>query len=386
MGNIITYIETCWDSFEERPFNEVDSLVLAQFSYINLPEVAKRPVNTPALPYLRDLMRAEYFEEMFAKVPYTEDVRKLVYAMVASPRFRNIRLGGYINNIDEGRFMQFSAATFLLDEKTAYIAFRGTDGTFIGWKEDFNMSFELPVPAQVAAADYLEATAQQWNGELMVGGHSKGGNLAVYAASVVPMEVQSRIKQVYSHDGPGFRPEFLENEGFLRVLDRINTTVPQSSIVGMLMERKEEYSVVKSTGVSLTQHNPFTWVVTAGEFEYLGEITKNSRMLDDTISKWLLTVSDEERKQAVDVLFEALSVSKATSVTDFTAEWQKNIPAVLGSVRNLSPETRGFLSMVLKQFAAIAVKNLPFAPKQQAPTIAQSSDATQENAPDKDKA
>ena len=254
-GGIIDYARTHLDTFTERPLGAVDSLILSWASYLRLPEELAA-ARGPEGVRIAELHRAEYFEDYVRGVLQPEQGLALLTAMTASPRFRDVRLTRYTSRTDADVEMQFSAMTFLLPDGAAYVAFRGTDSSLVGWKEDFNTSFECPVPSQVEAADYLAAVAGDLDGGIITGGHSKGGNLAVYAAATVAPEVRERVVRAYSHDGPGFLPEVLATSAFVEVAPKVCKTVPQSSVIGMLLEQQEGYRVVRSRRPMLWQHDP----------------------------------------------------------------------------------------------------------------------------------
>jgi hypothetical protein len=201
--------------------------------------------------------------------------------------------------------------TWLLPDGMALITYRGTDTTLTGWKEDFNMSFQTCVPAQEKALWYLEAFARVYPDlPLTVAGHSKGGNMAVYAATRCQPELRERVRAVHNHDGPGFQAEILREPGYREVLPKVRTFVPQSSVVGMLLEHEEPYTVVKSRQVSLLQHDPYSWEVLGGDFIRVEEVDENSRHLDATIKTWLAQTSIQERSEFVDAVFELLSLGE----------------------------------------------------------------------------
>ena len=248
-GNIVSYAERAFDTFDERPFSSVDSLILAWFSYFHLNGAFEGAAAGEALALTR-LYRSELFDEMFRDFWDAPSTLRLFAAVTASRRFRDMRALHYVESFDSAEEKQFAAVSFQLTDNLAYVAFRGTDSSLIGWKEDFSMAFKSPVPAQESAARYLSDTAKHLRGALLVGGHSKGGNLAVYAAAECDRAVQDRIVRVYSHDGPGFLESVLQSDAFRRIADRIEKTLPQSSVVGMLLEHQERYSIVRSNRVS----------------------------------------------------------------------------------------------------------------------------------------
>ena len=261
MGNITDDIRQHFDTFAELPFTEADSLALSQLAYARMPdnvpryhENAETADGMIATVPIHDLLRAECYDDMFGKVWSPSMNVDLLRAMSESPRWRNLRVGAYVDEFDAETTKQFSACVFELGNGTLYVAFRGTDSSIVGWKEDFMMAFRRPVASQEAAARYLTELAGHWAGPIMVGGHSKGGNLAVYAAANVPSEIQERITVVYSHDGPGFDEAFFDEDGYVRIASKIHKSVPGSSIIGMLFETREHvevgYTVVSSDGAA----------------------------------------------------------------------------------------------------------------------------------------
>jgi len=201
--SIIDYAENQMERFDTAKFNPADSLVLSQFAYIYFNDVVPGLDDQNASVRIADLLKAEYIARMLHNVRDPKSNHRLLFALGMSPRFRDIRMCCYADSLDVTEQKQFSAVTYLLDDETAYVAYRGTDATFVGWKEDFNMAFILPVPAQQEGICYLNAVAERIPHKLMVGGHSKGGNVAVYSAMGCQPSVGDRIVRVYSHDGPG---------------------------------------------------------------------------------------------------------------------------------------------------------------------------------------
>lgn len=358
---IIDYVKTEMRTFAEHPFHEVDSLVLSQFSYIHLGNLIAPPsagiVRKPLT--LQQLYRAECFPHFFADQPDALRNRRLLAACAASPRFRDMGIAYYEEDFDETCEKQFCAMTFFISADTAYLAFRGTDASLIGWKEDFNMAFLTPVPSQEAALNYTLSVAKLVRGQLMLGGHSKGGNLAVYTAMMSPQHLQNRIVSIYSHDGPGFRDNIFESDGYLRIKNRIHKTLPQSSLVGMLLEHQEDYAIVESTAVGIIQHNPYSWVVRGGNFVRLTTLTSSADYLNRTLSEWLSGLSNEQREQFVDALYSVISATDLTSFTELRDNWQTEISVLIENMKNMDEPTRRILHETLRSLMHMAVKNLP---------------------------
>ena len=359
MENIINYAEKEISTLNEKEFNAVDSLILAQISYILLNNLVGC-INSNREPVkFKDLLKSELFPKMFDKVPYEESTKQLLFYLAASPRFRDIRINYHISKTDPISEKQFSATTFILNNTSAYIAFRGTDYSVVGWKEDFNMAFTTPVPSQIEGVEYLNTIAKLIPHSLYVGGHSKGGNIAVYAAMNCNYRVAPRIIKIFSHDSPGFRKEIIESDAFNKIKDKIHKTLPHSSLIGMLLENHEDYYVVKSNEFGgIKQHNPFSWEITNSDFIYVEKISHGSKYTSDVLHKWLSDVSDEKRKLFIDALFDILSSTKSESFIDISQNWKENIPLIWDSIKNIDGETKSMLIELIKELTSLYIKNL----------------------------
>ena len=355
--NFLTYVRGRMDTFAERPLCSVDSLVFSWLSYARM-GVSQDRACTPEGIALHELLRAEDFEHMFGTSWDPQGSRDLLFAVCASPRFRDTRLTDFCFKTDHATEEQFAAMTFRLPDGSLYIAFRGTDSTIVGWKEDFNMTFLRPIPAQGEAAAYLNEVAGATDGPLYVGGHSKGGNLAVYAAAMLVPEHRSRLKRVFSHDGPGFQRAFVADEAYRRIEPIMEKTLPKSSVIGMLMAEGDSYTrtVVESDGFSLLQHNPFLWAVDvdACAFVEADGLSVSSRYLDRTLDAWLDKYGLDERERFVDALFDVIRVTGANRFGDIVDNRKVAVPLMLDATEKLDPEVRAFVKDMFVSFAKTA--------------------------------
>ena len=308
-GTIIDYVAWRGDlTFEHSPWGEIDAVIAAMVAYANLGE-NELVFGSGRTLKLADLAGSDVLER-YPQEGIGDSVKirdRFLTDLACSRRFQDITVLDQVNDVDASRDIQFSAMTLDVPGVGIVIAFRGTDPSLVGWKEDFMMSYESPVPAQAAAVAYLERAAAQRPGDLYVTGHSKGGNLAVYAASHVSVEIQARLKTICSFDGPGLDDETMASQGYLNIRDRIHSVIPDESVVGLLMHYHPDYRVVESTATSLFQHEPFTWKLLGKEFVERAQVSLQSRVLDQTMHEWLSTCSKQERKifvQAVFSLFE----------------------------------------------------------------------------------
>ena len=318
-------------SFETIPPCEVDNLIFSIIAYIDLSGTVTEdfPKKRPAalLNATRNFLRSQSGTIIDLGLIIPRETATLLVRASKTARFGLVRPVCYVNRICDEQQKQFCAVSFLLPGGDTFVAFRGTDDTLVGWKENFNMSFMHPVPAQEEAVRYLEYIARHTEGKLYVGGHSKGGNLAVYSAVKASDAVKDRIVAVYNNDGPGFDRSFIEGEDYLAMRDRIYTLVPQSSVVGMMLEHEERYTVVKSTSSGLMQHNGLTWVVMGGAFIKLDSVDEQSKLIDSSLKSWLADISIEDRERFVDELFEALSSTNAKTLSELGADKRKLIKA-----------------------------------------------------------
>ena len=357
MANMMDYIDWRGDlDFSEAPLNEVDNLILSTICYVDFENIVSSSFNNPILLHTaaRKYLLRHRGEKAYLGAIVPPQIIALMAKASKSRRFGSIRVCGYINHISDENQTQFSAITYLLDEKHIFVAYRGTDDTIIGWKENFNMSFMHPVPAQLEALSYLEGVAEERRENIYVGGHSKGGNLAVYAVVKSKSEARDKVICAFNNDGPGFTREFMESIEYESIRQNIRTLIPQSSVVGMLLEHEENYEVIKSSETGILQHDPFSWELLGGSFIHLDTITDESKFIDKTIKDWLSEMSAEDREIFVDNLFESLSNVDAKTLTDLNSDRKK----ILKAWNGLDAETRSTVFKYIKLLVKEKTKNI----------------------------
>lgn len=380
-GNIIDYARTRTGSFDERPFNDVDALVLASLAYQTMPDAVptladwerrygtttarwrtlmsdpktalRHPLNSlralrqPDFPTttLADAAADLHPQDFDHNAGYTgladpKLTEALFAAMARNPRFSSIHVGAVDERFSREHQTQFAAMTLLLPDGTLVVSFRGTDTSFVGWKEDFNMAFQYPVPAQQLAADYVTRVARLWQGDLVLLGHSKGGNLAVYAALQAGDDVLPHIRRVYSLDGPGFPADVVAGDRYRAVADRIVKIIPDSSIVGMILDSPEDCMVVKSNEYGPMQHLAFSWQVDRDQFVTVPEVSATSREFKRSLDRMLAGMTPDQCERVVDALFKVLAASDEHGLIGLMEAGPKTIPAMLGAFAGLTDEER----------------------------------------------
>ncbi|AUD90508.1 MAG: DUF2974 domain-containing protein [Bifidobacterium breve] len=396
MTGIIDYARTELRPFSELPFNEIDALIIATLIYEDVANIcptlmldeqqqsgsfatrirAFEPEH-PLIwlkglwhPAMESISLEEANQELHRSIDTSEDDKPHEAQMVSvidphlthtlfeeagnNPRFAGIRLGAVVEHVNRGEQTQFAAATFQLPDGrnrrnpthkgTMVLSFRGTDDSLIGWKEDFNMAFQYPVPAQRAASAYLDTVARLWDGPIVLVGHSKGGNLAIYAAMNADAKVQNRIRHIYSLDGPGFPSEIVTSPAYRRIQPKVTKIVPSSSIVGMIFETPEPCRVVSSDSDGIMQHSAFTWLVDGDQFVTEPDLSSSSQLFNEELNHWVGALTPEQRERAVDALFTVLHSNGATTFSEVMGNFPASIPSMLGAFVGLTPEDRRHLA------------------------------------------
>ena len=355
MADIFDYINWRGDlSFNQAPFNEIDNLILSRVSYFPFDNIVE---NDETITMNEAYARFKKLDSGKARILLEKDV-DLFPALAHSNRFGNLYLKKFVSKTDYQEEKQFSAITIVIPDGTSYVSFRGTDNTLVGWKEDFNMSFMKLVPAQADAKNYLNELAAQTAGNFRVGGHSKGGNLAIYASAFCDESVQKRIIEVYNNDGPGFFEEITETENFLRILDKIHTYIPQSSIIGRLLNHAEKSTIVESTQVGIYQHDLYSWQVLGNRFVVMNELSNESEFINKTLKEWLKGLTEEQRKKFWVALFEILSSTNAETLSEIKENWFNNSKVIMSTYKNLDDESKGVIIKTTKALFDVMKENL----------------------------
>ena len=343
MSNLYDYLAWRGDlTFGNAPLSPVDALAFSMLAYIRLqPFVPADPTAEPVR--LSDAAKA-YFEALAAagKAPDANDA--FFRAMADTARFGSLRLLGAQREFDKEDGIQFSAISVLLPGQNIFVSFEGTDGTLVGWQEDFRMSYECPVPAQLRAVEYLRAVAAAHPlRRIFVGGHSKGGNLAMFAAVHSGPAFRYRIRTVFNNDGPGFCDDTLSSAEYLEIRDRIRTFLPQSSIVGVLLEHDTNYKIVKSSAKGLAQHDALSWEVQGADFVYTTERTAFGQQTEAIIDRFVSDLSPARKRQFSEALFTILESTNQDTIAGIAGNKLQSLRSIVRSFGNLEPEVRDVL-------------------------------------------
>ena len=402
MSNVIDLLRNDFSTFAQRKFNAVDSLILCELSYINMPTSVPKYCDNPkdiSTVSINELLRIEDYSSMFSSGSPKVDKfrRKLLLAVASSPRYRGIRVGEYLerfdeSNIDESLEQQFAGVTFDLSNcegidnpHTLVVAYRGTDNTLVGWKEDFNMAFRCPVPAQESAAEYLTSVAQRYskrysnknffnklfanklfarfsksfvdsqnNPNIIVVGHSKGGNMAAYAAmrlDATSQKLGNLVSKIYSMDGPGFACDVVDTSVVANVSSRIEKVVPQSAFIGLIMDTGVPYKVTVADSIGLMQHFGMYWQIKDGDFDYCDCVTPRALAVSKAANEWMMNLPFEERKRRIDSVYSIFSSLGYPTFDEMSSHWSEVVPKLLKIAMHMDSKTYELIRSVMSAFA-----------------------------------
>lgn len=342
--NINDYLRWRGDVPLKNDLNEVDRLILARIAYLRFDKIDLSPRETLASACTK-----------LAKLPksalYWPDDQEFAENLIKSPRFSKLYLTHHEKTANRSAEKQFEAITIHLKPRELYIAFMGTDQTLSGWKEDFNISFLPEIPAQVAALEYTKKIARKYPfAKLRLGGHSKGGTVAIYSALKAPRPLQSRIISVDNYDGPGLNTELIKIKQNPRILKKITTYIPQDSIIGRLFDHVETVEIVESTAKSLLQHDIYSWQVLGENLIRAEKLTSTSEIINTTLMTWLKSATIAQRKVFIDSIYEILISADDETTLTLLSHWPKKIPLALKAYRSLPSEDRKAISTMLGIF------------------------------------
>ena len=339
MDNITDYVRWVGGTgFEGRPFSRVDNIVLCQLSYLDLRDIPELNAEDGKMT-LRDAVAELTAMGLSIRKMAPDDSERftaLVKASAASKRFGDLYISSFMDILNEEDSIQFSAMTFspVYGSGWAFVAYRGTDSTIAGWKEDFMTSFQL-TSSQKLAEEYLRSALDKFDA-VMVGGHSKGGNLAVYAAAVLPDVLFERIAHIYTNDGPGFCHEVLSEDLIKKANPKTTRIIPQFSVVGSVFAPEIDDSyIIKSDKQMADQHELCSWGIDHGDLLIAPEgIDPLAARINSGIDKWIFSVDIDERRRFINALFDSMGEDGTQTLEEFTAQgtkgWERVLKVVLG--------------------------------------------------------
>lgn len=356
MPGIMDYISWRGDlTLDKSPFNEVDALIFTQLSYVDFTEIVSSDIKECiSVKDAWEKYSRKKDDYLGALLP--ADITELFKAMAEAERYKNMRLSGYVNLIDTDSEEQFSAILIHMG-RSIFLSYRGTDDTLVGWKEDFNLAYMERVPSQREAADYLDRVVPAFRiTPIYAGGHSKGGNLAVYASVNCKKNHRKHIKEVYNFDGPGFLEEVLKQDVYSEMSEKIVNILPEGSVVGRLLNHLGREKIVKCEESMILQHIAFNWLVMGREFVKAERLSDSSVLIDNVLSGWISNMTKEERESFVEALFDVFKNSEAKTLTDIMNDKMGFFKAFGAVDRDKKKEIRKSMSKIIEEAAKLMMK------------------------------
>lgn len=349
MANIIDYIKSSGKkNFDELPFNEIDNVVFACLSYLNLDGIVKEHYKDPVtieragLKFFKKYTKKDFRNNVFA----VQSAIKVFAAIYQTPRYKDLKLYNYVYKGDNTK--QFSAVFIDLSKRYTYISFEGTDDLVSGWFEDAKLTYQFPVPSQSEAIRYINKFISPFSRKkYLLGGHSKGGNLALVAGMCANHLIKPKIKKIYMNDAPGLKTEQLKSSAYRSIRNRIERIIPNYSVIGLTLRHTDEYHVILANKTGLLAHNIIYWQTADNEFIETN-LSTFSKKLDKVLTEWLDSYNDEERRELVEDLFDILSRAGITSLLDVKASTLPSILAILKESKKINPESKKRIRKLLK--------------------------------------
>ena len=362
MPNLHDYLLWRGDlSFEASPPDEVDDLILSQLAYVSFGPFVPGPSLFPQYVTLgAAAQRLLEYDPEGSRIHQTvwmwKNVKKLLELTAQSPRYKDIRLCAYVDELSDET--QFAAMCIQLTPALSVITFRGTDDSLAGWKEDLRMALPDPIPAQLRAWEYLQSIAPHLQGSIFLTGHSKGGNLAMFASAAASEDVQSRVSHVSALDAPGFSSKLLHSPGYMRVRDRIHVLLPESAVVGRLLEHENNYEIVHSTALGILQHDAFSWQVQGNRILRAENMTAYSEYVHAVMHSWLEQLNEDQRREFLESVFDMLSALDAKKVDEAAVALVTRLPQIIRKLGSVDKETKDNTIKLLLSLGEATVKSL----------------------------
>lgn len=351
MSNFLDYLKWRGDlSFARDPFNEVDNLVLSELAYIDFSPVTGEPGNGVTL---REAYRIMSEGNIKTELNLSHDPWPLLEAAAGTERFGNIICDYYINIIDQETTMQFSSTVFILGEMNSFVAFRGTDDTLVGWREDFLTYYQSQNAGQTESVEYLNHIMSELDGDVILGGHSKGGNLAIFGGAFCDEGYRKRIRRIYSNDGPGFNDSVTNTSEYRDVLEKVELIIPESSIISLILSNKPDRVIIQSSvNGGVQQHNPYTWEVEGSKFVRADEQSKDSIFVDEHLTRWVDSMDMKEKEHLVTAFFDAMESTGAETLGELPDGKLKMNIALHRAMKKMDITVQEDVKNALKKFAS----------------------------------
>lgn len=345
MAHLLDYVTQAGSkTVADFPLNELDVASLNELGYLPYQEHLKIQMDWSKFHLLADLVSQVADQDRTFDFLVTKERIALLEAVLAAPRFEGLALGRYVNDISQEYERQFAAMIWDLPAAGhRQVVFRGTDDSLIGWKEDFHMSYQRRIPAQQLALAYLKTYLEEGAGTVVVSGHSKGGNLALYASSFLPLDLQERLMSVHIYDAPGLHESVVGSLGYQGLKPKVVAFRPREAIIGVMLGSDLTYQTVASLGKGMEQHDMSNWQVAGDTFVAVDGLSDLSLSLEKTFDDWLTTHSSRDLKLLFDTCFDLFFDAGIDSLNDLSGNTNQALKQLLATANQLDKNQRDFL-------------------------------------------
>ena len=335
--------------FNELPFSIVDALILSLISYYRFDFMEHKANKSLKLEEAEHIYSLDLDLKLTAI--YNEARNPFIKLLAKTKRYKDLRLFKYERDFSAIHEKQFSAISIELNKNTVFVSFSGTDSTMTGIKEDMNMAYLDKIPSQLNAKTYINDRVFKKYKNIYIGGHSKGGNLAIYAGMKLNHRLQKRIKKIFNFDGPGFIPEILEKDENKNIIDKIITIVPEMSVIGMIFNNPNDLVVIDSFNFGVFQHDPFSWKINKdNHFAYKNYVSNTSRAISSSIKDYFQQLDADKRRQFIDLIWYFTKNTAAYTLSDFKKNFLRNSFNALVLYGELNSESKKVLHKHLMVF------------------------------------
>ncbi len=346
--------------FSELPLNEIDGLVFSTLAYADFSGIISIGSMYEHRHTLKDAVRI-YFKKRKTRVEklnktFVADIRTMLVKCAQSARYKDMKLISFVSVTDTVKKEQFGGLALEYMPDRACVAYRGTDNTIIGWREDFAMSY-IHSPSQLEAVDFLMHTMEIWDGRLIITGHSKGGNLAMFASLMVE-GAMDRVDDIYNYDGPGLAMKLYKDVRFEAVKAKLHFLVPQASMVGMIFDRNYTGAIVKSDQTGMKQHNPISWQVKGTRFCYYDKVTTSSKVFEYTMNNWINGLDAENKREFTETVFGMMEENGFDTFDDVSEKKRLFIFRCLSSMRRMGHAKRKMIGATAMNFVKSGIKGI----------------------------
>lgn len=349
MNDIFEYIDKYKNfKFSQIGVTEIDNAIFSRLAYLDFTQFAGKTIGEISEKYL--------YSENEKKT--MEQTQELLKAISKTKRYKYVTVCDINEIFDEDSANAFYAVTFEIQKDLFFVAFRGTDDKIASYYEDAELAYTFPIRSQTAALSYISTALSNRDGEFYLAGHSKGGNLAMFAFLFLRDDEKERIIRVYNNDGPGFPEEIAAVIFTHSTRDKIISILPEDSIIGRMLTLGGKIKIVKSDALAAFQHNMFTWDVNGAQFADGKKFSLLSEYMEDSLSESLENLPPEKIKRVTEAIFAIAKNSGIKSLKDINIKNYKGIVTALIEFSKRSDEEGDEQSEIIRTLVRSLINSI----------------------------